>query len=70
MRPFFDGHGRTGRLLLNWPLLQAGCPRTVIPVEERTRYRSALDRGHASQLLDLQTLVTGEAERSLDFAVG
>jgi Fic family protein len=25
-----DGNGRTGRLLLNWQLLQAGFPLTVI----------------------------------------
>jgi hypothetical protein len=82
-----DGNGRgvsrkTGRLLLNWQLLQAGFPLTVIPVEERARYLGALDQGlsrhssagakagHAGQLLDLQTLVAGAVERSLDLAAG
>ena len=62
--------GRTGRLLLNWQLLQAGFPLTVIQVEEWARYLGALDQGHAGQLLDLQTLVAGAVERSLDLAAG
>ena len=48
------GNGRTGRLLLNWQLLQARFPLTVIQVEERARYLGALDQGHAGQLLDLK----------------
>jgi len=41
----------------------------VIQVEERARYLGALDQGHAGQLLDdLQTLVAGAVERSLDLA--
>ena len=80
-----DGNGRsvsgkTGRLLLNRQLLQAGFPLTVIPVEEQARYLGALDQGlpgriprgaksgHAGQMLDLQTLVA--VERSLDLAAG
>ena len=68
--PSFDGSGRSGRLLLNWQLLQAGFPLTVIQVEERARYLGALDQGHAGQWLDLQTLVAGAVERSLDLAAG
>jgi Fic family protein len=70
LHPFFDGNGRTGRLLLNWQLLRAGFPLTVIQVEERARYLGALDQGHAGQRLDLQTLVTDAVERSLDLAAG
>jgi hypothetical protein len=70
----FGISGRTGPLLLNWQLLQAGFPLTVIQVEERARYLGALDRdpksGHAGQLLDRQTLVAGAVERSLDLAAG
>ena len=65
-----DSNGRTGRLLLNWQLLQAGFSLTVIQVEERARYLGALDRGHAGQLLDRQTLGAGAVERSLDLAMG
>lgn len=69
LHPFFDGNGRTGRLLLNWQLLQAGFPLTVIQVEDRARYLSALDQGHTGQLLELQTLVATAVERSLDLVV-
>ena len=68
--PFFDGNGRTGRLLLNWQLLRAGFPLAVIQVEERARYLGALDQGHAGQLIDLQTLVAVAVERSLELAGG
>ena len=70
LHPFFDGNGRTGRLLLNWQLLRAGFPLTVIQVEERARYLEALDAGHTGNLLSLQTLVAGAVERSLDLAAG
>jgi Fic family protein len=68
-----DGNGRgvsrkTGRLLLNGQLLRAGFPLTVIPVEERARYLGALDQGYAGQRIELQTLVAGAVERSLDLA--
>jgi len=70
LHPFFDGNGRTGRLLLNWQLLHAGFPLTVIQVEERARYLDALDQGHAGNLLPLQSLVAAAVERSLDLAAG
>lgn len=70
LHPFFDGNGRTGRLLLNWQLLRAGFPLTVIQVEERALYLNALDQGHAGNLLPMQTLVAGAVERSLDLGSG
>lgn len=70
LHPFFDGNGRTGRLLMNWQLLRAGFPLTVIQVEERSRYLDALDQGHTGTLLPLQSLVANAVERSLDLASG
>ncbi len=73
---------RMGRLLLKWQRRRAGFPLTVIHVEERARYLGAPDQGlsrhssagakaeHAGQLLDLQSLVAGAVERSLDLATG
>ena len=74
--------GTTARLLLNWQLLQAGFPLTVIQIEEQVRYLGALDQGlsrhssagakaeHAGQRLDLATLVAGAVEHSLDLVAG
>ena len=70
LHPFFDGNGRTGRLLMNWQLLRVGFPLTVIQVEERARYLDALDQGHTGNVLPLQTLVAIAVERSLDLASG
>jgi Fic family protein len=70
LHPFFDGNGRTGRLLMNWQLLRAGFPLTVIQVEDRSRYLEALDQGHLGNLHPLQTLVASAVEHSLDLATG
>ena len=55
---------------MNWQLLRAGFPLTVIQVEERAQYLDALDQGHAGNLVPLQTLIAGALERSLDLAAG
>ncbi len=55
---------------MNWQLLRAGFPLTVIQVEERARYLDALDQGHTGILLPLQTVVATAVERSLDLAAG
>ena len=66
LRPFLDENRRTGRLFLNWQLLRAGFPLTVIQVEEKARYLDALEQGHAGNLLPLQILLAAAVERSLD----
>lgn len=38
IHPFWDGNGRMARLLANIPLLRAGLPPIVIPVERRRSY--------------------------------
>jgi Fic family protein len=43
IHPYFDGNGRIARFLLNAMLASGGYPWTVIPVEKRAQYMSALE---------------------------
>lgn len=49
IHPYFDGNGRTGRFLMNVMMAAAGYPWTVIPVEERDRYMTALEAASVGQ---------------------
>lgn len=67
IHPFIDGNGRTGRLLLNFALMQAGYPPAIIQKEERSRYYDVLDAACLTQCYDGITLLVAEAvQRSLD----
>lgn len=44
IHPFVDGNGRTGRLVLNFMLLQHGYPPAVILATQRRRYLDALEK--------------------------
>lgn len=66
IHPFFDGNGRTARLLLNLVVLRAGYPLVIFLKHDRKAYYQAL---HAADKGDLSVLVrfVGRAvERSLD----
>ncbi|MFC6100814.1 Fic family protein [Olivibacter domesticus] len=43
IHPYMDGNGRMARLLMNVMLASGGYPWTVIPVEQRAAYMSALE---------------------------
>jgi Fic family protein len=43
IHPYMDGNGRVGRFLMNTMLASGGYRWTVIPVEKRTDYLSALE---------------------------
>jgi len=43
IHPFFDGNGRTGRILLNMLLIQDGYPYLTISLEQRADYFDALE---------------------------
>jgi len=47
--PYMDGNGRMGRFLMNVMLASGGYPWTVIPVEERDRYMSTLEKASVEQ---------------------
>ncbi len=44
IHPYMDGNGRMGRFLMNVMLASGGFPWTIIPVEKRTEYMSALEK--------------------------
>lgn len=50
IHPFIDGNGRTGRLLMNLLLMQAGFPPVIIRVEDRPAYYEALKGANEGDL--------------------
>ncbi|HEY6098592.1 MAG TPA: Fic family protein, partial [Anaeromyxobacter sp.] len=56
IHPFVDGNGRSGRLVLNFMLLQHGYPPAVILASQRRRYLNALenaDEGNPNPLAEV-----------------
>lgn len=66
IHPFYDGNGRTARLLLNWILLAAQYPLTVIPAAARARYITSIDEADRGQPLPWFELLCNCVESSLD----
>ena len=53
IHPFYDGNGRTGRMLLNLILLRAGYPPLIVKNKDRKEYYAALSAGHKAGLLKI-----------------
>ncbi len=49
IHPYMDGNGRIGRFLMNTMMASGGYPWTVIPVERRDDYMSALESASVDQ---------------------
>ena len=49
IHPYVDGNGRTGRFMMNVMMAAGGYPWTVIPVERRDEYMSALESASVEQ---------------------
>jgi Fic family protein len=66
IHPFFDGNGRTSRLVMNIILMQSGYPLAVVLKNDRKRYYAALsaaDKGEYAQFVDF---IARAVERTLD----
>jgi Fic family protein len=67
IHPFVDGHGRTGRLILNLELMKFGYPPAVIRKEDRLSYYDALDAARLTgNYKGITALVAQSVQRSLD----
>lgn len=66
IHPFFDGNGRTVRLIFNLLLMKEGFPPAIILKQDRKKYYSALNKANAGDYTKLLLLTVQAVERSLD----
>ena len=66
IHPFFDGNGRTARLLMNLLLLKHGYPPAIILKNNRKQYYASLNRASQGDYRSFVLLVAQALERSLD----
>lgn len=66
VHPFFDGNGRTARLIMNLTLMQAGYPLSVILKNDRKKYYRVLALADTGNTTSLIKFISSVVERSLD----
>lgn len=66
IHPFYDGNGRTARLLMNLLLMRGGFPPAIILVNDRRKYYRALDAANDGEDAQFNLLIAQAIERSLD----
>jgi len=66
IHPFYDGNGRTVRLVMNLILMRNGYPPCFILAQDRKRYISALNQANKGNLKSLTTMMYQAMERSLN----
>lgn len=69
IHPFFDGNGRTARLIMNILLLQKGYPLVIILKNDRKRYYRVLEEADNNNFKPLVEFVAKATERSLDIYI-
>jgi Fic family protein len=66
IHPFFDGNGRTVRLVFNLYLMMLGFPPAIILKNDRKKYYDALNKANNGDYSKLVLLVLQALERSID----
>lgn len=66
IHPFFDGNGRSARLLFNLLLMKQGYPPAIILKNDRKKYYDALNKANLGEYSKLLLLIIQAMERSLD----
>jgi len=66
IHPFFDGNGRTVRLVMNLLLMRYGFPPAIILANDRAKYYAALNQANNGNYAKLMLLMCQATERSLN----
>ncbi len=66
IHPFYDGNGRTARLLMNLILMRAGYPPIIIHKEDRMQYYEYLQMANEGDVKPFIRFIARNAQRTLN----
>ncbi len=70
IHPFFDGNGRTVRLVMNLLLLKVGFTPAIILSNDRKKYYTALNAANQGKYYKLSLLMLQALERTMNIYIG